>query len=974
MIKEIIQYVMISQGDLFDREYYLQMYPEVRKAGVNPIWHYVHTGWKEGRNPSKKFNTNYYLLTNPDVKKSKTNPLFHYIIHGKKEGRSPLPTPQSKLVKHRIGSDEKTKHAILENPIRCNASNKNQNETLTFIFHIGDTKTGTSIIQNFLDVNRLNLYTFHNTLYPNMNSKQLEAGRCHNHGEWYEERIDNPNLFTKDLDYIVDFSLNNAINNVILSFEAWLLDETLLNLIKNYSHNHKQINFQIICYLRRIDHWCESAWKQWGLKMSKNIECFLTQPMVIDHYPLILTNLNAWSELIELENIIVRPYEKNQLSNGIIQDFIEHIGLDYRSHLWENAENHNQALNSGFNRDVIELLHYCKNLFSDVHDNHLFNMFAELLNGEFQKQPFEPYALLSPRQRYRLYQQNSEIQEIIAQKFMGRNNGKIFDEPPPHPDDSWQPYRGLDLHNALPIIIKLIDGLYIQKNNPNSKSPSNSESLFIDRLNTIMKYIKKLLRYIKQYFSIKRSGLFHWDYYLHHNPDVQESNTNPLWHYIKIGWKEGRNPSADFHTNFYLESNPDVKQTGINPLIHYIFFGQHENRPPIPTPPEAEWRRALEKRPWTKHIQQYPQGLNVIGFLQTAKGLAEVIRYNQHAYNSAGINYSLIDYEYSIPEHQQIIPIPDHEWVNEFRFNTNIFHINPPQLPYAWETFSAEALTGRYSIGVWYWELPELPDDWCFAFDLVDEVWVASDYVQEAISSKTHKPVIKIPPCIYLDEVPKITRGDFGLPENRFLFMCAYDVLSSQERKNPSGAIKAFKSAFPQNDPGVGLVIKVNNAQEQPLEISKIKDELAEYNNIYYVDEILDRDSLNALIKCIDVHVSLHRAEGFGLVPAEAMYLGKPVIMTKWSGNLELMTPNNACGVDYQLTKLQQDYGPYQKGQYWAEPDVDHAAVYMKILRGDPAYFNQISVKAQKLIHDKFSPKNIGAKILSRLQALGLHT
>jgi glycosyltransferase involved in cell wall biosynthesis len=486
--------------------------------------------------------------------------------------------------------------------------------------------------------------------------------------------------------------------------------------------------------------------------------------------------------------------------------------------------------------------------------------------------------------------------------------------------------------------------------------------------------LKKYLKYIKHYFLIRNNGIFDAAYYLKNNPDVQRSHINPIWHYVVNGWKEGRNPSQYFDTDYYLTNNEDVRKSGCNPLIHYIFYGQHEKRMPTPTPPETKWVEAREDRPWKKHIHQYPQGLNVIGFLQTVKGLAEVIRYNRYAYEAVGINYSLIDYEYSIPEHQKIIPLPNHKFINDFRFNTNIFHINPPQLPFVWENFTEEALTGRYSIGVWYWELPELPDDWCFAFDLVDEVWVASEHVLKAVSSKTEKPVIKIPPCVYLEDIPNKSRGDFHLPEQPFLFMCAYDVLSSQERKNPMGAIKAFKRAFSQNDPDVGLVIKVNNAQDHPLGMREIKEELAGYTNIYYIDDILGRDSLNALINLIDAYVSLHRAEGFGLVPAEAMVLGKPVVMTEWSGNLELMTPDNSCGVNYELKQLERDYGPYKKGQVWAEPDIDHAAHYMKKLYQNPSYYNQTSCKAQKFIRDKFSPKNIGEKIITRLQALELHT
>ncbi len=85
------------------------------------------------------------------------------------------------------------------------------------------------------------------------------------------------------------------------------------------------------------------------------------------------------------------------------------------------------------------------------------------------------------------------------------------------------------------------------------------------------------------YHLIKKSGLFDPVYYLINNPDVRVADTDPLRHYIKFGWKEGRNPSDKFDTNFYLESNPDVKQSDQNPLVHYIKYGAKEGRRKLPS-------------------------------------------------------------------------------------------------------------------------------------------------------------------------------------------------------------------------------------------------------------------------------------------------------------------------------------------------------------------------------------------------------
>lgn len=77
---------------------------------------------------------------------------------------------------------------------------------------------------------------------------------------------------------------------------------------------------------------------------------------------------------------------------------------------------------------------------------------------------------------------------------------------------------------------------------------------------------------------IKKSKLFDPVYYLFTYPDVRIADMDPLKHFMKFGWKEGRNPSEGFNTQFYLNTYPDIRAEGINPLIHYICFGQREGR------------------------------------------------------------------------------------------------------------------------------------------------------------------------------------------------------------------------------------------------------------------------------------------------------------------------------------------------------------------------------------------------------------
>lgn len=94
----------------------------------------------------------------------------------------------------------------------------------------------------------------------------------------------------------------------------------------------------------------------------------------------------------------------------------------------------------------------------------------------------------------------------------------------------------------------------------------------------MLNQIRGMIRIIKEYFIIKKSNLFDEQFYLQNYPDVRRADVDPLSHYIKYGWREGRNPSAKFDTNAYRSCYPDVMQANINPLFHYVYYGQREGR------------------------------------------------------------------------------------------------------------------------------------------------------------------------------------------------------------------------------------------------------------------------------------------------------------------------------------------------------------------------------------------------------------
>ena len=85
--KEKRDIALVASADLFCKKWYLKQYPDIKKSKMNPAKHYYKHGWKEGRNPSKKFDSNAYLRDNYDVASANVCPLVHYLVSGAKEGR-----------------------------------------------------------------------------------------------------------------------------------------------------------------------------------------------------------------------------------------------------------------------------------------------------------------------------------------------------------------------------------------------------------------------------------------------------------------------------------------------------------------------------------------------------------------------------------------------------------------------------------------------------------------------------------------------------------------------------------------------------------------------------------------------------------------------------------------------------------------------------------------------------------------------
>lgn len=363
-------------------------------------------------------------------------------------------------------------------------------------------------------------------------------------------------------------------------------------------------------------------------------------------------------------------------------------------------------------------------------------------------------------------------------------------------------------------------------------------------------------------------------------------------------------------------------------------------------------------------------GVNLVAYIRAEMALGVVGRGMAAAFESAAVPFNVINLEagnYSL--HTDLSW--SHKEARRSDYDTTIVCVNPDNSFYLRTQAPLNVLGERYVIGNWYWELPELPDEWLKEFEFVDEVWAASRFIAGAVSAKTSRPVVYMPPVVQLSASAAVSRAELGLPEDRYLFLAMFDTNSVLQRKNPLGVLRAFKRAFPPgSEARVALVMKFNNPDyRQPL-LQSVREEMAGLENVFILDRIMTRAEVTSLLKACDCFVSLHRSEGFGLGPAEAMLLGKPAIITNWSGSVDYMTDDNSIAIDYELVKLGQDYGPYKAHQSWAEPDLDQASYWMKKLISDPSLGPRLGHHARRTIEDQFSPQTVGKLIHDRLQEI----
>jgi glycosyltransferase involved in cell wall biosynthesis len=351
-------------------------------------------------------------------------------------------------------------------------------------------------------------------------------------------------------------------------------------------------------------------------------------------------------------------------------------------------------------------------------------------------------------------------------------------------------------------------------------------------------------------------------------------------------------------------------------------------------------------------------GFNVYGYLSARLGLGVAGRNTATVLLERGLPTRLTDVnpgggmQGADPTFAERIA----EDVPKAALGVNIFHVNPDQILYL-----LDPLSGRVTIRdtlqtcVPFWELPRLPVSWEAPLGAMDAILAPTRFVESTVrEALPQATVIHYPQTVHLPEGVGPARAAFGLPEEAAVFVMSFDMRSDIERKNPWAAIAAFELAFPQ-DPDVRLVIKANNVDTA----AGLRPHLARLRaaasdeRVVVLDGPMSYREIVTLYASSDVVVSLHRAEGLGLSLLEGMSLGKPVVATGWSGNMDFMTDEDSFPIAFDMVDVnastQPAYGKAMSGrQQWAEPRVEEAARVMRALAEDPGLRTAVGGRARE--------------------------
>lgn len=355
----------------------------------------------------------------------------------------------------------------------------------------------------------------------------------------------------------------------------------------------------------------------------------------------------------------------------------------------------------------------------------------------------------------------------------------------------------------------------------------------------------------------------------------------------------------------------------------------------------------------TRNAQAKPP-LIVAGLLSQASGLGAAARASLDALEASKLPVFGIDLTAALRYESDLSRVKYADGRTVIGEGTLLLHVNAPLVPAALRYLGRKFIHNKHIIGHWFWELDRMPLDWRSAIPFVHAVFVNTRFLADAVRSLTNQTPVHVVtyPLISFRNAEKCASQE----ENAFTVLFIYNVLSNFERKNPCAVIRAFRTAFGDNS-YARLIIKYISGEKWPESVRRMKAAAGNAPNIELIGDVLDEDSMNELYDRADVVLSLHRAEGLGLVIAEAMLKAIPVVATNFSGSTDFLTTETGIPVGYDLIPVVDPQGNYiERGSFWADPHIDEAAAALRALRADSHMRERLGRAAAAFATDFFDP------------------
>lgn len=340
----------------------------------------------------------------------------------------------------------------------------------------------------------------------------------------------------------------------------------------------------------------------------------------------------------------------------------------------------------------------------------------------------------------------------------------------------------------------------------------------------------------------------------------------------------------------------------------------------------------------------------VVGALSASTGLGEAARLAVEALRRLGQSVSALDLTTAFRQTPSVAPpavsrpAPGH--------GTLLVFANPPVSALALRLVPASVLTGRRIVGCWVWDFEEAPRSWARHADLFHEIVAPSRFAAAAISRAIRRPVRVLPHPVAACPIPA------AVPSIRpFHVGFIGDVIAAASRKYPEAAVEAFlRAGLPRGVARLSLYLHGPPGAASRL-LPAIRCGQAGGFDIRLHTGVRSRGETRATYRDLDLYLSLHRAEGFGLTVAEAMLAGVPVAATHWSATAEFVDETVGYPVPCGFTPSQPGVDD-PRPRRWAEPDLDAAAHAVRTAWSDEADRRRRGMAARERIRTLFSAES----------------